>query len=384
MKKVKFEKKILDEYLKFFNYSLDGLINKISTEKTKKEKKKKIEEDLKKGEVEFQVLKKISKELKINVYNFFLKEFKENNFLTDFKRKNQKISFSIDTYRILRNYQNLREDIACLDEEYENSKREIVNKNEEPREIAKKYRKKFGFDDFLKKEVVDADKIFKFLREKIEGEGVYVFKNNKGDEGEKSGLEENLYGCIFMDGDLPPLILINSEYPKISQIATLLHEFGHYLLGEPGIEISENFEKNKVEKWCNRFAYSFMIPEDVETKEGFEKGNKDNLDLNHLSKKYFVSKRSMMIRFKELGIVNEDKYRKFFSTPYKKQEIADGKSVKSRSKSAGGNYHATKKERMSKKFLEVVSENFTSDKISKSEASKYLGVRYDKVDKYLV
>ena len=381
MGKIKFKKEILNKYLEFFDYSPDQIVEEISTNKTKNKKKEEMKENLKKGEVEFQVLKKISEKFKINVYNFFLSDFNENNFLVDFKKKNRDIPFSVDTQYILRSYQNLREDIACLDEEYENRGKVVVSKNQSPENVAKEYRKKFGVDGFLKKGVSE-DKVFKFLREKIEEEGVYVFKNNKGDKGSSKGLEENLYGCIFLDGDLPPLILINSDYPKISQIATLLHEFGHYLLGESEIEVWGNFEKNKTERWCNKFAYHFMITDEIEEKELFNKSNKENLksNLNYLSDTYFISKMSLMIRFKELGIVNHDEYQKFLSKPYKKKK----KSGTNDSGESGGNFHATKKERTSNKFLEVLSENFSSQKISQSEVSKYLGVKYDKVNKYLL
>ncbi|MDD9868061.1 MAG: ImmA/IrrE family metallo-endopeptidase, partial [Candidatus Campbellbacteria bacterium] len=248
------------------------------------------------------------------------------------------------------------------------------------KKIAKLYREKFDFNNFLEEEANTADKVFKFLREKIEGEGVYVFKNNKNDKGGRAGLDDNLYGCIFLDRGLPPLILLNSDYPEVSQISTLLHEFAHYLLGEQEIEISENREKTRIEKWCNRFAYHFMISEEIEKGKNFNKQN-----LKALSEKHFISKMSLMIRFKDLEIVSERELRDFLNRSYKNQDApAKDKNNKNDKGGVSGNYHTTKKERTSKKFLGVLSENFYSKKISKSEFSKYLGVKYNKVDKYLL
>ncbi|MDD9868060.1 MAG: hypothetical protein OXU73_01890, partial [Candidatus Campbellbacteria bacterium] len=137
MKKVKFEKEILSKYLDFFNYTLDRIINEISTDKTKSEKKESIKLDLRNGEVEFRILKKISKQFKINVYNFFISEFGVNDFILDFKTKNRNHPLSIDTHYILNYYQNLREDIAYLSETSEKVKRRRVNVNESPKKIAK-------------------------------------------------------------------------------------------------------------------------------------------------------------------------------------------------------------------------------------------------------
>ena len=130
MKKVAFNRGVLEGYLQFFNCSLADLVGAISTEKTPETRRRKIEEDLKNGEAEFRILRKIAGKFRINIYNFFLGTFSENAFLVEFKGKNPTVSLSADTYHILRYYQNLREDIAVLDEGYENIGGSIVSRNQ--------------------------------------------------------------------------------------------------------------------------------------------------------------------------------------------------------------------------------------------------------------
>ena len=384
MKKIKFNQHILKEYIEYFNIpSLADLIDTITTSKTKETKKTQLKKDLANGEVEVTILKKIAKELKINIYNFFSNEFSENRFLVDFKRKNKQ-PLNKDTLYILRYYQNLREDIECLAEK--GIKKTHFKTADEVRAISQQFREKFKFAEFLKtspQKPKPAD-VFKFLREKIEEEGIYVFKNNKGDKEQGNGLDKNLYGCIFLDGNKPPLILINSDYPILSQTSTLLHEFAHYLLGESEIELQENINKNKTEKWCNEFAYHFLLDKETEKKENFSLENKATLikNIRRLSQTYFISKMSLMIRFKNLGIIQEKELQDFISKPYQEQEEVT--KEQSHHTTGGGNYHNTKRERISKRFLAVLSENYSQKKISRSEFSKYAGIKYQAVGEYLV
>ncbi len=382
---VEFNAGTLRFYLNFFDKTIDWLVNEITTEKTKPEKKRAIAENLSRGKIDFRDLKKAADKLKINVYTLYFENFKEPKLPVAYKRKNPNTPLSIDTYSTIQKYQELREDIACLedDEDKENSTPRVTTDND-PREIALKYRNQFDYGAFISERSRQPEEIFKFLREKIEDTGVYVFKTHKGSQGGEiletlDGERTFIAGCTFINDDLPPLILINSSYTPISQIATLLHEFAHYILGVPEIEVEANFPRDEVEKWCHRFAYGFLIPSHIEVQKQFTKANKNVLmeeNLNDLSEEYFVSKMSLMIRLKELDIVSEEEFYNFVNRYNPTRN-------KPTNESSGGSYHTTKKERYSKKFVDAVAENFYSSKISRSEAAKYLGISYHSVSEYI-
>lgn len=374
---INFNKENLLKYLAFFDLDLDEIVKQITTEKTKEEKKEKIKQSLNNGKIEINFLNKIANFLKIDICQLFFKEFKETPLVLKFKNKNSQIPLTINDNHILRYYQNIREDIAIFDNStFSNFKNKI---EDNVIEVAKEYRNQFQLEGFIQKKKRSENEVFNFLRQKIEEHEIYVFKNNKGDRGQKKGLSKNLQGCIFLDNEFPTLILINNDYPQTAQISTLLHEYAHYLLGIPEIEATENFNKTEIEKWCNRFAYHLMMPIEKEDQEIKENSfNLNRIDL--LSQKYFISKASFVVRFKELKIITQKDYSNFFQqysnfdeTPTKKEKKING----------GGNFHNTKKERMSKKFLSLISNSLLEGKINRGEFAKYIGIKDQKVKEYL-
>lgn len=63
---------------------------------------------------------------------------------------------------------------------------------------------------------------------------------------------------------LPDVIVLKWQKYKRREIFTLVHELGHYLLNEEEIDENVNFEiistnLSDIEKWCNEFAFSFLI-----------------------------------------------------------------------------------------------------------------------------
>ena len=369
---VKFNKEILIEYLNHFNFfHLDDILYLFN-----EKKQNKIKLELEKGETDIKNLEKISNELKINVYRLFFREFSEEKIFIEFKKQNKNISLEKKTQATLRKYQNIRKDIQALeDKEHHLEKKYTIKDN--PQEIAAIYREKFCFDSFLKEGRKKNDDVFKYIREKIEEEGIYIFKNNINEKG-GDYLEENLSACIFLDGNLAPLILLNSSYDEISQIGNLLHEFAHFLLGISEIEVEENYNKTRVEQWCNKFAYYFFITDEIEKKEKFTKENYTNLDINYLKFKYFVSKKSLMTRFRILDIVSQKEYYDFINKNYKERKPETNKT-----RGKGGNFHNTKKERTSSKYIELIADNYYSNKISQCEAEKYLGLKINRLNNYL-
>jgi Zn-dependent peptidase ImmA (M78 family) len=177
---------------------------------------------------------------------------------------------------------------------------------------------------------------------------------------------------IFLKNKKPALILINSNDDKNAEIFSLLHEFGHYLLDEEDYDsdILETTNK-RIEEWCNNFAYHFMITEEIEKKEGFNKENKSNLinpnSLKKLSEKYALSKHAFIFRFYKLGIITQHEYDEFKSrNPFK------GRREK---KASGGDYHLTNKDRLSRRYIELVYSNYSTGNLSLSETYEFLGVR---------
>lgn len=66
-------------------------------------------------------------------------------------------------------------------------------------------------------------------------------------------------GCALLDDRGVPAIIINkAEQSNNARTYTLIHEYAHLLVRQPGI--SDLNRKNPTEAWCNRFAAAFLMP----------------------------------------------------------------------------------------------------------------------------
>lgn len=133
-----------------------------------------------------------------------------------------------------------------------------------------------------------ADALYGTLREAIEGQNIFVFQHPL-DAGSVRGLA--------LTGSLPRVILVNSRDANRAKAFTLVHEYGHVILGRGGICGGQEAARARpgapsAEAWCDRFAASFLMPE-----AGFAAERKkleDELDGAHevagmLAKKFKVS-----------------------------------------------------------------------------------------------
>ncbi len=348
-------------------YTPEELVDKISSRFKVKYFNNEYLANIIKGKIspKYNDLKKIDSFLKRGVPYYFLTNPPKDRTFVKFRNKypNFKLSPSLEIK--LRKYELLREDIKDLCN-LENISFEratpIYTLNNNPIEVAHKFRNLFNFDD-IDIENLESKDIFKIIREKIEDNLVFVFKDDL----------ENLRGCIFIGNNLPALILVNSTDDKNGEIFTLLHEFAHFLLNDEELDIDmPKFETDPtVEKWCNSFSYHFMMKDEDESEEKFLGKNIDELldlsYLNYLSDRYKISKLAFVYRFYLLNLISSDDYNNYKKRfPYKQ---------KNTSKKGGGNYYLTLKTRLSNKFTSLVYRNYITGNISTYEAFNYLQVK---------
>ncbi|MCF2489956.1 ImmA/IrrE family metallo-endopeptidase [Dyadobacter sp. CY347] len=80
----------------------------------------------------------------------------------------------------------------------------------------------------------------------------------------------------------PNVIVLKRQQTSFRrEIFTLIHELGHYLLNEEEIEQIDyqslaRANLNKIEKWCNDFAYYFLIGDSIQEMESINIANSSN------------------------------------------------------------------------------------------------------------
>ncbi len=365
--RVSVKPELLSFAIKRSGYSIEGLVKRINERFRVKYFDTNYLKEVLEGKIspQYSDLKKIDTFIRRDIPFYFLEEPPDEKIFINFRKKHGEYSLDPDIEITLREYEYLREEIKQLiKDENISYVRDfpIYCVKDDPSKIGFEIRKRLKINDIDIK-AIDSKDLFEYLRGEIERHTIFVFKDHLG---------YVLRGCIFLNDDLPALILINSTDDKNAEIFSLLHEFGHYLLNNEGIDAEDiNLEEDRdVESWCNSFAYHVLMREENEIKEGFYKENKDELftpvRLKELSDKYKLSKYAFVFRFLNLGIIDFGEYHAFLNRfPYK-QKTEDN---------AGGNYYYTNRDRLSRKFISIVYENYQDKNISLHETYEYLGVR---------
>ncbi len=164
--------------------------------------------------------------------------------------------------------------IAKLSEINLNRDFPVYTISQNPIDIAKELRS-FLYPVFTS----DKKEFLKLLINKLAEYNIFVFEFvetwNKKDKANIDG--------FFLNPNVIVLKRQQSSFRR--EIFTLIHELGHYLLDEEEIEELQlqnlaNFKINAIEKWCNDFAYFFLIGEDFKQIDNLDNANAKN-DYHH-------------------------------------------------------------------------------------------------------
>lgn len=357
---------VLSFAIKRSGYSREGLVNSINKKFGAKYFDTNYLKEVLDGKISprYSDLKKIDAFIKRGIPFYFLEGPPDEKIFINFRKKHEEYSLDPKIEITLREYEYLREEIKqLLEDENISYVRDfpIYSVKDDPSKIGFEIRKRLKIDNIDIK-AIESKESFEYIRREIERHTIFVFKDHLG---------YMLRGCIFLNDNLPTLILVNSTDDKNAEIFSLLHEFAHYLLNNEGIDVDNiNLEEEDVESWCNSFAYHFLMREEDEIKEGFSKENKEALfnpgRLRELSNKYKLSKFAFVFRFLRLGVIDSCEYHAFINRSPYKQKAKD---------SGGGDYYHTNQERLSRKFILIVYENYQDGNISLKETYKYLRVK---------
>jgi Zn-dependent peptidase ImmA (M78 family) len=109
-------------------------------------------------------------------------------------------------------------------------------------------------------------------------------------------------GFSMLIGDVAAICINDREPTEGAKIFTLFHEYAHLILRQTGISDENN--SNRVEKFCNQFAASFLI-----SKTGLAEAVRghtlprdfSDAEVKQLAGRFKVSNRAMAFRLEEVG-----------------------------------------------------------------------------------
>jgi len=325
-------------------------------------------------------LKVLSASFKRPLASFFLSKPKEEKPLPKDYRflPNRKDVFDKKTIlaiRKSRSLQNISKELS-LNIRYETkTKVEKAKLSENPDLIAAKYRRLFNLDWEKQRKFRDAYKLFNYLRDILEDTNVMVFQFSMP--------IEDARGFALAD-EAPVIIVINSKDTIEARIFSLMHEFGHVLLGETVIDIPEASLtiRDNIERWCNAFSSSFLLPAET-AKELFEERKAkltDTETLNTLSRKYKMSKAAFLVKMLDLNYISKQEFESVVARYVLKETK---KKIEREKKGISVAPEKRCLSEMGNKFISIVANNFDKNFITYTDALSYLSIKSKNFEKVL-
>ncbi len=194
----------------------------------------------------------------------------------------------------------------------------------------------------------------------------------------------------------PNVIVLKRQQKSFRrEIFTLIHELGHYLIDEEEIERIEeynlsDYQLSKVEKWCNDFAYHFLIGEYDDTISKLTNANRQNDYHNELiniiSKETHLSKLALYTRMVIINKLSQSNYEHIkieihntFIERQKEEQLKKELDKASGIKTRG----STPKPIKSPLLINTIQAAFFEGVISEAEMCRRLNIKSTQLDRYL-
>ncbi|MBS1775210.1 MAG: ImmA/IrrE family metallo-endopeptidase [Bacteroidetes bacterium] len=194
----------------------------------------------------------------------------------------------------------------------------------------------------------------------------------------------------------PNVIVLKRQKSYRRETFTLIHELGHYLLNIEEIDekIGDDFTHyeslGKIEKWCNDFAYYFLVGTLDETISKLEKASAKN-DYHHelikqISEQTNLSEYALFTRlrindtisFNDYQTVKEDILNQI------KEREAEEKKKREKEKEEGRQSNArASKPILSPLYVNTVQSAFIEGIIGETEFCRRLNIKPEKIENYL-
>jgi|WetSurMetagenome_2_1015567.scaffolds.fasta_scaffold25914_5 Zn-dependent peptidase ImmA (M78 family) len=242
-----------------------------------------------------------------------------------------------------------------------------------------KLRDHLGITKRLQQEFSNSDEAFKYYRNLIEQNGIFVFQYPIKD----------VRGFSLMDEEFP-IIVINSGDTPNGKNFSLFHELCHILFNIGGVFrdfYSEELKKhpNRIEVFCNQFASDILLPNDELLDENFVLENGNNFEwteetLGIIANTYKVSKEVVLRKLFDLGKTNRD----FYIATKNKWLEKYNKDIEKRKKSqeGGPTYHTTNFSHLGKNFVSQVLNTYHEGKLTSSQVADFLSIKINRIIEY--
>ena len=218
--------------------------------------------------------------------------------------------------------------------------------------------------DTIEKDTETAEERVEAIRERMGGLGIYVFKEAFHDQ-EVSGF------CLIDDNY--PVIAINNSNAFTRQLFTLIHEFAHILINNPGVTNNLRTFNFNEEVFCNKVANAVLIPD--ESVSAIKYSALTIEILSELASSFIVSREVVLRKLFDIGKVEHRDFVKI-------SELLKADFLRKGKEKGGGNYYNTKRVYLGRRYIGIVFRSIDSGAIDAHMASKYLNIKYENLAKF--
>jgi Zn-dependent peptidase ImmA (M78 family) len=248
-----------------------------------------------------------------------------------------------------------------------------VSLQDSPEAVARQLREAIGISYEEQTQWKTPHDALKAWRQGIESLGVLVFQS--GD----APLEE-MRGFSISDHPFPVIVINGKDFPN-GRLFTLMHELTHIALRIGGLcnleeTTNPNHEDQRIEVFCNHVAGAILVPRENLMEEsllqfGRSEQEFSDADLDHLARRYQVSKEVIARRLMILGQVSQSFYQ------HKRQEFV-AEYQRMAEQSVGRGAPPVFRRTLSKNgyaYSRLVLDAYNNDRITASDVSSYLNMK---------
>lgn len=279
----------------------------------------------------------------------------------------------LDTVHSMQRRQNWMRDYLIDEKEKPLQFVGSVNVFADIKKVVKDIKQTLKFDEEWTAESEDWRDSIRILREAVDDVGILLVKNGVvGNNNYRKLNVEEFRGFVLID-EYAPLIFVNNSDFEGAQIFTIAHELAHIWLGKGAVFNLRSLLPfdNNIEKYCNKVAAEFLVPE-KRFRELWIVNENIKDQTKALSRKFKVSTLVIARRSLDLKLVSESEYFEFYRNY--KDEIEIILRAKKKKNKGGGDFYNNQNVRIGKRFAHAIFIAVKEGKIAYRDAYKLTGL----------
>lgn len=243
---------------------------------------------------------------------------------------------------------------------------------------ANSIREYLGINKRLQQGFKNSEEAFKYYRNIIELNGIYVFQYPLSEA----------RGFSLMDKEFP-VIVLNSSDTSNGKVFTLFHELCHILFNTGGVFRDIHTERlkqhpDKIEIFCNQFASEVLLPGNELISEAIVIENKGkewaDTALESIANTYKVSKEVVLRKLLDMGKTTKAFYINARNNWKRKYEV--DKEKQKINQVGGPSYHVTNLSHLGKNFVLQVLDKYHTGRLSEIQVADFLNIKINRIKDY--